>query len=87
VQTILIILQPPLLPYKRVQEDGMLVDDKNAEWRRLQQFKFNKFKHVEYQMSTEGARLGRLLEHLSDQYLAVTEEDSTAGLIEKHFNH
>ena len=59
---------------KVLQQDGSLVENMDAKWREIQEFRLKKSDPASYCMSIEGARVGRLLGQLSDQYLATAEE-------------
>jgi len=59
---------------KVLQPDGTMVENIDAKWREIQEFRLHKSAPAPYRMSVDGARVGRLLGRLSDQYLASAEE-------------
>ena len=60
--------------HKTLQPDGTLRDNEDGKVGWIREFKLKKSKPAPYRMSTEGARLGALWSGLTDQYMAVAEE-------------
>ena len=60
--------------HKILQPDGTLLDNEDGKVGWIREFKLKKSKPAPYRMSTEGARLGALWSGLTDQYMAVAEE-------------
>jgi hypothetical protein len=60
---------------KVMQPDGTLVDNVNAKFHEIQEFKLQKSEPAPYRMSLEGARVGRALGHMSNRYRAFAQEE------------
>lgn len=60
--------------HKIRQPDGTLLDNEDGKVGWIKEFKLKKSKPAPYRMSTEGARLGALWSGLTDEYMALAEE-------------
>ncbi len=60
---------------KVMQPDGTILDNVNAKFRKIPDFKLKKSEPAPYRMSLEGAKIGRALACLSDRYRAFAQEE------------